>query len=376
MKTFIRVLAFILLPGAAIASYVPGPIQVNDGAGTTTSVGYAASNSSVPVNVINTVPVSGTVTSTISGNVNVSTSLVKISDGVDVASVTTSGAVLVDGSATTQPISGTVTATQSTGSNLRASVSIDGTSNTVTATQTNGANLRASVSIDGTSNTVSAAQSGSWSVTANQTNPASLRSSVSIDGTSNTVTANQGGSWTVAATQSGAWAFSVSSASVYISGSSNTVKFDGSTATVQGVAQQFVLPTAVSTGAMVPAFSDKFGRFMVSGIPREQIKQATATVTSTTEFVFISSGATGVYNDLCGCLISNTSSTSTRVDFRGQGNGGTINTNIQVPGTDVRGFWPGCQNPMVQLSAASNWTVQISTAVTDMRIACQYIPMK
>lgn len=122
--------------------------------------------------------------------------------------------------------------------------------------------------------------------------------------------------------------------------------------------------------------ADENQRLLVTGIPRGQIRQTTATLTTTTETVLISSGASGVFNDLCGCIIINTSTTTTRIDFRGQGNAGTINNAFQVPAQDTRGFWPGCQNPFIQLSPASNWTVQLTTATTDFRVSCQYIPIK
>ena len=59
-----RLLAILLFTGASAASaaFVPGPIQVNNGAGTATSVGYATGNSSVPVSILG-----GSVSSTQSG---------------------------------------------------------------------------------------------------------------------------------------------------------------------------------------------------------------------------------------------------------------------------------------------------------------------
>lgn len=211
-------------------------------------------------------------TTTITGSVNISTSNVKISDGVDIASVTTTGAMMVDGSAVTQPISGTVTANQGTGG------------------------------------------STAWPVMS---------------------------TYTV-----------IVASNIY----NNTL-------------------SPAATGLTILS-ADENQRLLVTGIPRGQIRQATATLTATTETVLISSGASGVFNDLCGCVIVNTSTTTTRIDFRGQGNGGTINNAFQVPAQDTRGFWPGCQNPFVQLLPASNWTVQLSTTTTDFRVSCQYIPIK
>lgn len=139
-------------------------------------------------------------------------------------SLTTSGALRTDSSATTQPISGTVS--------ISGTVPISGT---ITANQ--------GTSPWVVSGTVSAAQSGAWTVTANQGGSWTVAATQSGTWTtgrtwtllnttdsvnvgnfpatqavtqstspwvvSGTVTANQGGSWTVAATQSGSWSVSV-----------------------------------------------------------------------------------------------------------------------------------------------------------------------
>jgi len=61
-----KLIAILLFTGAttASASFVPGPIQVNTSGGSVSSVGYATSGASVPVSVLNTVTVTGTVTAT------------------------------------------------------------------------------------------------------------------------------------------------------------------------------------------------------------------------------------------------------------------------------------------------------------------------
>lgn len=57
----LRIIVLLLaIPSLAGATFIPGPIQVNNGSSVATSVGYGAGNSSVPVQILNTVPVSGT----------------------------------------------------------------------------------------------------------------------------------------------------------------------------------------------------------------------------------------------------------------------------------------------------------------------------
>lgn len=93
------------------------------------SVVYVSPNANTaptPVTPANPLPVGGTVAATQSGawSFSVSTAIpagdnvvgrVKLTDGTNIAAVTAAGAVKVDASATTQPVSGTVTANAGTG---------------------------------------------------------------------------------------------------------------------------------------------------------------------------------------------------------------------------------------------------------------------
>lgn len=71
---------------------------------------------------------------------------VKVTDGTDTAQVSAAGALLVDGSASTQPVSGTVTVVQPTGTNLHAVIDSGSTTavtGNVTVVQPTGTNLHA-----------------------------------------------------------------------------------------------------------------------------------------------------------------------------------------------------------------------------------------
>lgn len=93
--------------------------------GKTPALGQTTMAGSVPVAIASNqsaVPVSGTVTATGTVTANQGTPAstanrwpVQMTDGTDLAQVSAAGAVLVDGSATTQPVSGTVTANAGTG---------------------------------------------------------------------------------------------------------------------------------------------------------------------------------------------------------------------------------------------------------------------
>lgn len=128
-------------------------------AANSTPVVLASDQTSIPVTdnggsltVDGTVAVSGTVTT--SGTTTAAQGApaatasrwpVQLTDGTDLAQVSAGGAVLVDGSGTTQPVSGSVTVTQATGTNLH--VVVD-TAPTTTVT-----------------GTVAATQSGTWNLT-------------------------------------------------------------------------------------------------------------------------------------------------------------------------------------------------------------------
>jgi hypothetical protein len=292
---------------------------------------------------------------------------------------------------TGDPVSQSISVGQPTASQLQTSASINGSSNTVKVIQstvgvvTTGIALQVvstqtftvqpigitTVTFNGTAQPVS--QSGTFIVTQSTVGaiPLTNGSSVTVanplpvqsTGTTTvtgTISANQSGTWTV---QPG--------------NTQNTTSWVVSSTWSVAVASNIYNNTLTPAATGLTQLSaDQIQRLLVTGIPTGQIRQSTATLTTNTETVFISSGATGVFNHLCGCIISNTSATAVRIDFRGQGGAGTINNAFYLPAGDTRGFWPGCQNPFVQLNSASNWSIQLSASVTDVRATCQYIPLK
>lgn len=112
-----------------------GTITVNAGTGNFTVIQPSGSNLHVNVDVLPSIP---TGTNTIGS--------VKITDGTNTASVTAASALKVDGSAVTQPISGTVTANAGTGN--------------FTVVQATGTNLHTVVD----SGTITANQGGTWNI--------------------------------------------------------------------------------------------------------------------------------------------------------------------------------------------------------------------
>lgn len=117
--------------------------------------------------------------------------------------------------------------------------------------------------------------------------------------------------------------------------------------------------------------TDKLGRQIVTTAPRGQRAKNAITLTSTTETTLLSAGGSGVFHDLTKLLISNTSGTDVRVDFRDV-TGGSVIFSVFAPAGQTVGVSAG-DDPIPQTTANNNWTAQLSAAVTDVRIFVQAI---
>ena len=137
---------------------------------------------------------------------------------------------------------------------------------------------------------------------------------------------------------------------------------------IGGIARQ-ANPTAVAALDRTDAFFDDVGRqVVISNQVRDLVTRATTTISSTTETTILAAGAAGVFHDLTLLTVSNTSATDTRVDFRDV-TAGAIQFSLFVKAGAVVGF--SLTTPMTQTTAASAWTAQLGTAVTDVRILVQ-----
>jgi hypothetical protein len=266
-------------------------------------------------------------------------------------SLTTAGALRVDGSAVTQPVSGTF---------WQATQPVSGT---VTVTQGTAANLNATVT-----GTVAATQSGTWTVqpgnTANTTAwlVTGTGGTFPVTGTfwqttqpvSGTVTANQGGApWSV----NGDTASGVADAN-------NPVKIGGVARTSN--------PTAVSNGNRVNASFDKLGKLIAVGAIRDVKGVQKTSISVTTETTVVTAGGAGVFNDVYAIIVTNTSATGVSVDFK-DATAGTTRMTLYAPATDTRGFTVPVDSAMVQAVAANNWTATASAAVSSLQITVLYV---
>lgn len=130
------------------------------------------------------------------------------------------------------------------------------------------------------------------------------------------------------------------------------------------------LPTAATDGNLTGEMVDKFGRQVVlPNAMRDLVGSQTTTVSNTTETTIVTATAS-VFHDLTAITASNTSATAVRVDFRDT-TGGSIIFQLYLPAGDTRGIV--FQTPQPQTSVNTNWTAQLSAAVTDVRFFAQFI---
>jgi len=131
-------------------------------------------------------------------------------------------------------------------------------------------------------------------------------------------------------------------------------------------------PTAVSDGQRVTAIFDKLGKQVVVGALRDLKKLQTTTITTTTETTIVTAGSSGVFNDIYGLTISNTSGTAVNVAIK-DSTAGTTRMTVMVPAGDMRGFTVPVDSAMVQATAANNWTATVSAAASSIFITALYV---
>ena len=145
----------------------------------------------------------------------------------------------------------------------------------------------------------------------------------------------------------------------------------GSAASGQPVQVGIVAATAIQTartaGQIVIPASDKIGRTVSAS---QQIRDLNTmapmvTLTSTTETTVVAAVAS-IFNDAKAFLITNTSATASRVDFRDT-IGGTVRFSVMAEAG--RSFLFAVPETVAKQSTVNtNWTAQLGTAVTDVRI--------
>lgn len=131
--------------------------------------------------------------------------------------------------------------------------------------------------------------------------------------------------------------------------------------------------TAEVDADRVDCVADKNGQLIVTPVaPRSLVgRSGVVTVSTTTETTLIAAGAAGVFRDLTYLKCTNGSATLTRVDLR-DATAGTVIDSWWLA-ANGGGFNLPFSVAYPQATAANNWTIQLSTAVTDVRCAAEYV---
>lgn len=142
----------------------------------------------------------------------------------------------------------------------------------------------------------------------------------------------------------------------------------------QGYDASTALPAAATAGNLVGALGDKFGRQVtLPNAMRDLVSSATLTLSSSTTETTLVAATAAVFHDLVAVVAVNTSATAARLDFRDTTAGAVIFA-LYLPAGDTRGFT--LTTPLPQTSVNTNWSVQSSASVVDLRIMVQYISNK
>lgn len=316
--------------------------------------------------------------------------------GGPVAGGTSTNPIRVDPTGTTtQPVSGTVTA--NAGTNLNTSSLLTTTAHDAAFGTAGTADTQVRT-IQGIASMVPLAvsQSGTWNIGSVTTLPAlpanqsvnvaqingvtplmgngvtgtgSPRVTIASDNTAFSVNALQSGTWTVQpgnTANTTPWLIDARGNVAHGSADSgNPVKI--------GCQARTTNRTAEVDADRVDCVSDKNGQLVVTPVaPRSLVgRSGVVTVSTTTETMLIAAGAAGVFRDLTYLKCTNGSATLTRVDLRDA-----------TAGTIIDSWWLAANGggfniqfgvPYPQATAANNWTIQLSTAVTDVRCAAEYV---
>lgn len=128
-------------------------------------------------------------------------------------------------------------------------------------------------------------------------------------------------------------------------------------------AKRVVLYTYDSnTDTLIPSSSSSSGTARLS-----KVSNRTVITSSTSEATVLAAGASGVYRDVYGVVVTNTSSTATEVDFRDD-TAGTIRFTVSAPANDTRGFMLPAADGHNQSATAKPWTATCADSVASVVI--------
>lgn len=127
--------------------------------------------------------------------------------------------------------------------------------------------------------------------------------------------------------------------------------------------------TAVADGDRADLATDVQGRVIVERDgPRELDTDACITLTSTTTETTLKAAVASTFLDLIDLIVINSSASATQVDFRDT-TGGTVRFSLYVPAGATVGF---SGQRWAQAAVNTNWTAQCGTSVASVKVSARF----
>lgn len=277
----------------------------------------------------------------------------------------------VDGSAVTQPVSGTVTSSNTTGNVAAAAtdsgnpVKVGGKYNTTMPTYTDGQRGDAEITSRGAVKTALFVDASATPVAAVATNADAVAAS-SI--ASHLETASRGSVYngTTWDRQRG------DTTGTYVVGSVAHDGVDSGNPLKTGGQARTTNPTAVSDADRSNFITDKLGKQVVVGSIRDLKGTQQTAITSSTSETTIVTAIASTFCDVYGIVITNTSATACNVTIK-DSTAGTTRFVFAVPAGDTRGFMLSESAGHAQATVNNNWTATCSASVASIQITALYV---
>jgi uncharacterized cupin superfamily protein len=301
------------------------------------------------------------------------------------ATVTASNALKVDGSAVTQPVSGTVSvtgvATETTLSSALTSLQlIDDAIFTDDAAYTPASSKGLMIMAQADETTPDSVDEGdAGALRMTLTRFLKVQVADVASGISNAIPVSQSGTWNVGTVTT---LTSITNAVTVAQATASSLKAEvvGSAAhdnASPGVPVMIAArannanPTAVAAGDVTYLNADLAGRLVTTTSDRALVTQATGSQATTTEATMLAAGAANVFHDLTMLVLTNShTTTAAQVQIR-DATAGTIRFEQMIPANS--GMVITFPTPFTQTSAANNWTIDLNAAVSTVYYTVQAI---
>lgn len=126
-------------------------------------------------------------------------------------------------------------------------------------------------------------------------------------------------------------------------------------------------PTAVADADRVNFIADKLGKQVVVGSVRDLKVNQITTITASTAETTVVTAVASTFLDVYGVIVSNTSATLVNIAFK-DSTAGTTQFNLSVPANDTRGFTLPESAAIKQGTVNNNWTATSSASVSSLVI--------